>query len=145
YETLFPGSPRPCGSLQAICSKRAWPSPSRIGVRDGRACRLRSKAASKLWVTKRRRTLYTVCWAHKKAEAVWAAGHFGPSASDFSTILACLILYAAALPVLTIWASRSRSSGVNRTMYLLFMSALLRIHIRVCAQLYHLSVLDETS
>src|SRR5699024_9261935 len=112
------------GSLQAICSKRAWPSPSRIGVRDERACRLRSKAASKPWVTKRRRTLYTVCWAHEKAEAVWAAGHFGPSASDFSRILACLILYAAALPVLTIWVSRSRSSGVNRTMYRLFMSVL---------------------
>ena len=117
---------RPSGAAeQAVATRNASPSPSSF-----LALRLRwtfrFNAASSPCSTKRRRTRATVAVPTCNAPAM--ASSVRPPASESSSasnsILACVILRAAALPTDTRSPSIARSSVVNVTLYFFTLSKL---------------------
>ena len=125
--TSFPASMRKVqrarpagGSLQASCTSRASFSPSTSGCVGGRSRVSRNGAASSPRSKKRWRILNTVRGEQEQASAACSSLQFSPSASTCSGRLACSILYAAALPLLTTSPSVERSSPERRRVHVLF-------------------------
>src|SRR5215211_397514 len=108
------------GSEQRKAMRCASASPSNSGCWEGRSCFLRVRAASSPCSTKRSRMPATVRVCTENAAAIASSLQAAPSASALRIMLACLILYAADLPLRIKASSCSRSCSVRRTMYFLF-------------------------
>src|SRR5215831_16861477 len=110
------------GSPHLSAIRRASPAPSKRGVREGRCCGFRLRAASSPCSTRRCRTPSTVFTLTAKLSAILASVQAEPFASAFNRICAWRIFKAAALPFLVSSVNWARSSSERRTMYFLCMA-----------------------